>query len=352
MNMQRFILLLVILLSLSLPNKAAESDSLSFEILLNSRMLTESHLDMDLVPHVAISPIGYIILSNATQLYALGNEGMVTIGNKTSGTISSFAFTKEGALMIVRNDEVCTFDSTGNFRRVYLFPKMGMEIASGDRVMYLFDKGSKKSPYPIYVMAEGGKYTKLFELPNPINCLVEMNHYLFFSSEDKLYRYYPKTGQLSLVVIIPEKKKISSLAADPINERLYLSVDSTLFTVKGESMTLVSNHVSGELSYSEKGLLIFNPKQQLLIRISGLEQKLSMVTNDQKIISEVKKTTSVITNSTISYLTNQKVSPDVIIHLINTSEVNFELSVESMISLSESGVSSQVIKAMKNARKK
>ena len=65
-----------------------------------------------------------------------------------------------------------------------------------------------------------------------------------------------------------------------------------------------------------------------------------------------KKTPIMLTNSTIINLVKEKLSDDLIINLINSSRVNFNVSVDSMIFLSNQNVSSAIIMTMKNAMKR
>ena len=59
-----------------------------------------------------------------------------------------------------------------------------------------------------------------------------------------------------------------------------------------------------------------------------------------------------LTNSNIIALVNDKLSDGVIINIISRSKVDFNLSVDGMIDLSDKNVSSQVILAMKEAMKR
>lgn len=66
--------------------------------------------------------------------------------------------------------------------------------------------------------------------------------------------------------------------------------------------------------------------------------------------NEVEKET--LTNDNIKKMVKSKLSDELIINVIKTSNVNFDLNVEAMIDLSNQGVSSAVILEMKNAMDK
>ena len=59
-----------------------------------------------------------------------------------------------------------------------------------------------------------------------------------------------------------------------------------------------------------------------------------------------------LTNEKIIAMVQAKVSDQFIIDLIGVSETHFDLSVDSMVALSNQNVSSAVIMAMRNAMKK
>jgi hypothetical protein len=67
---------------------------------------------------------------------------------------------------------------------------------------------------------------------------------------------------------------------------------------------------------------------------------------------QVSPPNDVLTNSKIIELVKSKLSDEIIISIINHSVVDFNLSVDAMIDLSNQQVSSKVILAMKQAMKR
>jgi hypothetical protein len=117
-------------------------------------------------------------------------------------------------------------------------------------------------------------------------------------------------------------------------------------------MLTVTNEFGGVLKYYDDGLIVFNPAKKLVMRITGLENELTSKVQAAKTPTANKKSTEILTNESIINLVKAELSDEFIIKIINKSEANFNLSVDSMIELSNQNVSSAVIKEMKNAMKR
>ena len=115
---------------------------------------------------------------------------------------------------------------------------------------------------------------------------------------------------------------------------------------------MVTNKIGGVLRYFDDGLIVFNPEKQLVMRITGLENELTARNCWQQHHRQHKKTTEILTNESVINLVKAELSDEFIIKIINKSDVNFNMSVDSMILLSDQNVSSAVIKEMKNAMKR
>ncbi|MDP3431666.1 MAG: hypothetical protein Q8T04_01695, partial [Bacteroidota bacterium] len=91
---------------------------------------------------------------------------------------------------------------------------------------------------------------------------------------------------------------------------------------------------------------------KFLIRIVGLEGKVTSKMQELKNVQPEKSQGNILNNATIIDLVKSKLSDGLIINLINRSVVDFNLSIDAMIYLSSQNVSSAVILAMKNAMKR
>lgn len=331
---------------LALPVK---TDSLRYEILLTNNMLANIQVNEKFISSIDITPNQLILLSTTDQFYLLGWGGIVPYGSKVSGNISSFAFTPDSLLMTIRNKELCSFDSDGKLSKLFNLPGEGMGICAGKYVMYIYNRKNDQAKNSFYVLAKGGKYEKLFELPTPINSAVEVSNTILFATENVLFSYKPKTKDLKLLAVLPKNKKIESIAVDSINNRVYFSTDSVIYAYKNSSTVLFTNEIGGVLRFFHDGLIVFNPEKQLLIRIVGIENEIASKMLAMKSAPSDKTAYDILTNASIVNLVKAELPDDLIIKIINKSVVNFDLSVDSMILLSDQHVSSAVIMAMKNA---
>jgi hypothetical protein len=328
---------------------SVKPDSLRYEILLTNKMIANIQINEKFIPSIDITSNQLILLSTSDQFYLLGWGGIVPFGTKLTGNISSYAFTPDSLLMTVSNKELCSFDSAGKLSKLFNLPGEGMGICAGKYVMYIYNRTNSQAKNAFYILAKGGKYEKLFELPTPISSAAETSNSIVFATKNVLFNYKPKTKELNVLAIIPKNKKIKSIALDTLNSRIYYSTDSVIYAYKNSSTVLVTNEIGGVLRFFNDGLIVFNPEKQLLIRIVGIENEVASKILTLKATAPVKPEFEILTNTSIVNLVNAELTDDLIIKIINKSEVNFDLSVDSMILLSDQKVSSAVIIAMKNA---
>ena len=374
-------------------SNSLNKDSLIIELLLNRKNIKDAKLTDKFINNIEVTPANYILLSSSNQFYLAGWGGIHTYGKKPWGSINSYAFTTQGILMAVRNNELCYLDSLGGLVKLFKLPNQNMGISSGKYLMYVYDRNSSTVANAIYAIAQGGKYVKLLEMPKPVNSLVEFNNAIFFSNENAIFKFDLQNKELTAVVALPNKKEIKSLSIDTSNNKIYFSTDSLVCAVKGQSFEVITNKLGGIVKYFGKGLIVFNPGKQMLIRlhetqntlVSSVKKSEDSDSKQSKVlvgtaptatiapvttqtVTQVTKPTpttsinpqdntttppkEIITNTSIIKLTKAKLSDDLIIDVIKTSEVNFDLKVESMVNLSNNGVSSAVIKEMKAAMEK
>jgi hypothetical protein len=253
-----------------------KGDSLRFEVLMNNKMLDDIHLDISFTNSLNITSNHLILLSSTDKFYLLGWGGIKSIGLKATGIISSFAYTSDGFLMIVNNNELCYLkDSIGHFARLYQLPSNNMGITAGKNVMYLYDRVKEQKSCALYILAKGHKYLKLFEIPTPILSVCDMNGSILFSTENKIYSINSKNNNIKALVALPNDKEIKSIAVDTSLNRIFFSTENMVYTLKDSTAEIITDKFGGILKYFNGGLIIFNPEKKYLIRIVGIENKIA-----------------------------------------------------------------------------
>lgn len=337
------------LVSFGLPVK---NDSLRFEILLTQNMFSDIQTNEKFINSLEITSGRNILLSTSNKFYLLGWGGIDPVGKNSIQNISSFAYTPDGFLVIVRNKELCSMDSVGNLSRLIGLPDPAMGISAGKFVMYIYDRSNPQNKYTMYVLATGGKYTRLFEVAAPISSAVEWNNKLLFTSGSSLFSFDSKNKAMKAIVALKKDLEIKSLAVNTMNNTIYLSTANAIYALKDSSMVTLTTEFGGNLRYYDDGLIVYNPEKQLLIRIVGIENEIASKMLALKTTTPAKPSSDVLTNESIVNFVKAELSDDLIIKIINKSEVNFNVSVDSMIELSSQNVSSTVISAMKTAMKR
>ena len=327
----------------------ATSDTLRFEVLLRSKMLRDINVNEGLISSFEITPNKLVLLSTKNQFYLLGWGGMKPSVKKLANDIYSFTYTADKILMMISKDELFEMDSLGNPYKLFKLPNEEMGISTGKNVIFIYDRNKKKAKHGLYIIAKGHKYAKLFEVPAPINSVAEMHNLILFATENGLFSYNLKNKELKVITILPKKKEIKSIAIDTLKQRIYFSTDSMVYAIKDSNVVIITDKFGGVLKCFNKGLMLFNPEKKFLIRIVNIETQIEIA---GKTFAVIKKSSDILTNATIINLVNTKLSDNLIINIINRSNVNFDLSVNAMINLSNQHVSSAVIMAMKNAMKK
>ncbi len=328
-------------------NKAG--DSIRFEILLHKKMLNDSKIDVKFIESIEITSSQLLMLSSSNQFYLLGLGGIAPVSQKENDTITSFAYTSDGLLMIVRNNELCYIDTLGKLAKLYTLPSHNMKISAGKKVMYLFDSSKNKKKYIVYSLAHGGRYNEILVTSTPINAVAETKNQLLFSTGSALYSYNLNDKKTKALVNVPNNYEIKSIAVDTLSGRIYFSTNNAVYALKDSLAVAITDKFTGSLKYYNNSIMIINSEKQFIVRIIGLEDKIKSVNTAKP--QEISKTVEVLTNESVIKMVNAKLSDEMIINIINKSEVNFNTDVNSMINLSNQQVSSAVIMAMKNAMK-
>ncbi len=338
----------LVAMALNAHGSISGNDTLRYEILMNKPMLKELNVREAFTGTMDITANRLVLISSSSQFYLVGWGGMVPFGKPVQGSIDAFAFTHDSVLMVIRKNELCWFDSESRLSMLYRLPDEGMGISSGDRVMYIYNAAGEADVYALYVIAQGGVYSKLLEMPSPISGVTEMGNSLLFSSGSILFDFDLKTRELEAVTVLPAEKQIESFAVDKTTGRIYVSAGKEIYALKDKGAVLISDDLSGTLRFFGDGLIVFSPEEESIIRIIGLEDKITAGTAE-KPVSEPRQTVSVLKNSTVVDLVRNNLSDALIISLIRRAKADFSLTTDDIIELSGKGVSPAVIMEMRQA---
>ncbi len=329
-----------------------DNDLLRFEVLMTSQMLKTINLDAEFIKSIDITPERHVLISTKDQFYLLGWGGMTPLGKSvTSGSIRSFAFSTDSLLMVVKNDEICYFDSNRELKKLYKLPGKQMAISAGKDVMYVYDQSTAASGNFIYVITPGGKYAVLLEASLPVNAVKELDSSLIFASGNLLFEFDLKTKNYKILSSLSKEKNIISVTSDPSCGRIYFSTDRAIYAVNDTSAITVSEGMGGILKFFDDGLVVFDPAKKFLLRIAGIEEELGKA-QPYKPEETQKPEDGVLRNANIIALAKSEMSDALIISIIRRSKTDFNLSIDSMIDLSAEGVSSEVIMEMRQAMRR
>lgn len=340
--------------SLALYGLSFKDDSARVEVLMNSKMLTNSKIQRDagFITSIDITSKQLVLLSTNHQFYLLGWGLINPVCKPVADNITSFAYTSDNLLMVIRNDELCSFDLNENLTKFIKLPRKGMGISAGKYVMYIYDRSKTLPKNSLFMLAQGGKYKKVLDVPAPIQSVVEMNNSILFASENALFSFDVKSKKLKAISVLPKGKEITSIAVDTLSHRIYFSTNSTVYAIKDSNTVIVTDKIGGVIRFFHNGLIVFDPEKQLMIRLAGIESEITTKALASKAPTETNIPTAILTNENIINLVKAELSDEFIIKIINKSEANFILSIDSMIELTDQNVSSAVIMAMKNAMKR
>ncbi len=248
----------------------AKSDPVRYEVLLDGKRLNDASLKEKFIRALDITSRRLILLSTNDRFFLLGWGGLEPVGQRVADTISSFAYSPDGFLMIVRDRMISSMDPRGNLSTLFGLPNKSMGISAGKLVMYVYDRERGRKKSALYALAKGGKYAKLFEIPTPINSVIEINNTIVFATGSALFVYDIKKKEITPLFALPKDKEVVSIAADVSSGRIYFSTDSSFYALNDSGAVIISEKLGGLLRYYDEGLIVFDPEKRLLMRITGL----------------------------------------------------------------------------------
>jgi hypothetical protein len=323
------------------------NQAVNVAVLCSKQTLKEVKMNGNFIPAIELTKQKYLLLASEQQFYILGWGGIKPIGDKLNGKIKSFAFTTDSLLLFILDNQLCSFDESGKAKSLYAIPSQFNKLSKGKYGIYLYDNDKRQTKHSILFITKGRIFKKLLTLPDPIESVVENKNFLYIASQNSVFKFDLNTQKLTALASLPPNKLISSLTVNNDNNQLFFSTDSLTFVVKNDTITMISNKMGGYIKYFDNGLLFSSKQEPFISRLMGISE---IISHAKPV--ELKATSALLTNQSIKELVAQKESDNAIIKKIEAaSAVQFTTDVDSMVDLSNHGVSSAVIVAMKKAMK-
>ena len=255
---------------LSVLAHAQEAQGIELDLFLSKPMLKEVSIETKLINSIDYTYDGFLLISSSNQFYILGIGYIEPLFKPTEKKIESYTVTPEGKLYLVSGKDLCKIDTLGNFLKIYSLPDVNMGIASGNEKIYLYDKyiQKNKSDYSLFSLDRTLHYTKLVTMETPIMAVYEYNSNVFFTTKNKIYCVNEKLESFIEILTLPqEKDTIISIVGVPEHQAFYISTENSVYRINNNTLEYVNTELGGILKYDGEGLLIFNPKENFILRI-------------------------------------------------------------------------------------
>jgi len=263
-------------LLLSQTTIAQQKNNLRYEIMLSKNILASYLKNEGFVNGIDVSPDRYITLSTGNKMYQLGWGGIKQLGLDANGLVSSYGYTSAGFLLIVKDNTLCYMDTLGKLIKLIELPTSGMGLATGKKVMYLFDRNRNDKQYRLYALAKGAKYKQLLVSPKPITAAVEMNDSLYIAIGSGVFSFSPTNNTLNLVAGFQKESDIKSMTVDSTNNILYVATRDAVYAIQNNKITFVTGDFGGGyIKYFSDGLIIFNPESKDIMRIVNISKTIT-----------------------------------------------------------------------------
>ncbi|MEQ1918007.1 MAG: hypothetical protein ABL955_02325 [Elusimicrobiota bacterium] len=257
----------LLLMCLVLPVHAAEPPAppapRRVEVLLNAQMAKLAKLG-PLNAGFVVTPTRVVLLSSDTEMFTVGWGGIQPISGIVG--MEMYAFAHDGNLLGIRKQELVYLDDAGALAKLFTLPSLGMGIVRGvSKQMFLFERvaGGKSG---LYELLPGRKIVKILESPGPIRAVTQAaDGRILFAVGGAIFEVAPGNKMRTVAV---GGKPIRSLATN--GSRIYASDGASVYSIEGDKLTLITKETSGDIQWFDGGLLIFDPKSPLLVRITGL----------------------------------------------------------------------------------
>ena len=234
------------------------------EVVLNPASARAAKLGR-LGPCVAVTPDGDAVVGNAKGLWQVGGGS----AHATGGTaLGCFTFTPEGLLMAVRGRKLLFRDSHARLEPLFELPGAGMTLVPGYGDSLLLFGREDKDVWVLYTIRPGRKVSLLLRSPAPITAAAETADRTLVVIDGALFT----VGHGAIRPLAGEPKgKLNALAADPSGRAIFASDGRRIFRMEDGRVTVLADGLGGTLRWVRGGLLVFDQRKPLLVRLVRVE---------------------------------------------------------------------------------
>lgn len=261
--------ILILGIFLSIQQVIAQQDSDNDPIiLLSSKMLKDTPLNIQLINSFDVTPRGEILLSTVNQFYLLKWEEIIPLDPKMEKPINSFTYTSDNLLVVISNNTLCYMDQFSQLVELYKLPNKNMGISAGDSTLYVYDKATTKTEqkYVVYMLQNNQKHLKLAEFSTPIISVVEVGKDILITTENKILSANIETKQIEVIINLPDTVgNIISMTRDFDNDIIYFSTNNAIYLFKDGEIYCITNDFTGVVRYYPNQLFVFDAKKSFLI---------------------------------------------------------------------------------------
>lgn len=257
----------LLLMCFVLPVHAAEPPAppvpRRVEVLLNAQMAKLAKL-APLNPGFAVTPTRVVLLSSRDEMFTVGWGGIQPIAGIIG--METYAFAHDGDLIGIRKRELVYPDEKGVLIKAFELPSNGMGIARGvGKRMFLFERASGGKS-GLFELLPGRKVVKILESPGPIGAVTQTaDGRVLFAVGGSIFEVAPGNKMRTVAV---GGKPIRSLTTT--GNRIFASDGASVYSIEGDKLTVITKETGGDIQWFDGGLLIFDPKSPLLVRITGI----------------------------------------------------------------------------------
>ena len=203
---------------------------------------------------------GRVLVGTGDNLFDVGSRKLL-LSTPHAG-LESFTFTTDGGVLTACHGKLGLLSSGEISERVRL-PGQNMRLARGSEGrVYLYGARS------IYVLAKGGKYSKLLDATDPVTALTEAGGKVFFAGDNVLYLLGQSPKPL---LAMPFGSSITSVAVDSGDGTIYFTWSGDLYTAQGRASSeelkiqLVGKDVGSEVHVHDGQVYVLNKDKGVIL---------------------------------------------------------------------------------------
>lgn len=259
-------MILILLVALTATSDAHAKGPLrpQIQVVLNPGSAKSAELG-HLGPCVAVTPDGAAVVGNAMGLWLVGGGKVRATGVAALGC---FTFTPEGLLMGVRGRELVFLDAHGHLEPLFRLPGVGMTLVPGNGDSLLLFGREDNGTWGLYTIRPDRKVFLLLHSPKPITAAAETAKHILVVIDGALFLV--EHGEMRLLAGEP-KETLTALAAGPDGKAIFVSDDRRILRIHDGRVSVVADGLGGTLRWQGGGLLVFDPRKPLLVRLVGVE---------------------------------------------------------------------------------